>query len=160
MKSVKRIAKHPTISLLNSCTTLKEMKQIHAQLVVKGKCSFAQKQIEYLGHVVSDEWVQPLSDNVQAIQQWPQPRTTRALCGFLGLAGFYQRFIRSYATLAAPLSCLLTKEEFNWTLEVDVAFKNLKHAMTHSPVLALPDFTKSFMVETNASGSGMGAVVS
>ena len=124
------------------------------------KCSFAQKQIEYLGHVVSDEWVQPLSDNVQAIQQWPQPRTTRALCGFLGLAGFYQRFIRSYATLAAPLSCLLTKEEFNWTLEVDVAFKNLKHAMTHSPVLALPDFTKSFMVETNASGSGMGAVVS
>ena len=77
------------------------------------KCSFAQKQIEYLGHVVSVEGVQPLSDKVQAIQQWPQPCTARALCGFLGLAGFYRRFIRSYATLAAPLTSLLTKEEFH-----------------------------------------------
>ena len=77
------------------------------------KCSFAQKQIEYLGHVVSVEGVQPLSDKVQAIQQWPQPCTARALCGFLGLAGFYRRFIRSYATLVAPLTSLLTKEEFH-----------------------------------------------
>ena len=124
------------------------------------KCSFAQKQIEYLGHVVSGEGVQPLLDKVRTIQQWPQPRMTRALRGFLGLAGFYRRFIRSYATLAAPLSSLLTKEEFHWTLEADVAFNQLKHAMTHSPFLALPDFTKPFMVETEALGSGMGAVLS
>ena len=59
--------------------------------------------------------------------------------------------------LAAPLTSLLTKEEFHWTVEDEVAFNKLKHAMTHSPVLALPDFTKSFVVEMDASGSGMDA---
>lgn len=62
--------------------------------------------------------------------------------------------------LAAPLTSLLTKEEFHWTVEDEVAFNKLKHAMTHSPVLALPDFTKSFVVEMDASGSGMDAVLS
>ena len=124
------------------------------------KCSFAQQKIEYLGHVVSGEGVQPLSDKVQAIQQWPPPCTAQALRGFLGLVGFYRRFIRNYTMLATPLTNLLTKEEFHWTVEAEVAFKKLKQAMTHSPVLALPDFMKPFVVETDASGSGMGAVIS
>ena len=97
---------------------------------------------------------------MQAIQQWPTPRTAQALRGFLGLAGFYRRFIKSYATLATPLTKLLTKEEFHWTVEAEAAFNKLKHAMTHSLVLALPDFTKPFVIEKNASGSGMGAVLS
>ena len=62
--------------------------------------------------------------------------------------------------LAAPLTSLLTKEEFHWTVEADVAFNKLKQAMTHSPILALLDFTKPFVVETDVSGSGMGAVLS
>ena len=104
--------------------------------------------------------MQPLLDKIQAIQQWPQARTARALRGFLGLAGFYRRFIRSYATLVAPLSQLLTKEGFTWTLEATVAFQNLKNVVNNSPVLALPDFTKPFVVETGASDSGMGTVLS
>ena len=87
------------------------------------KCSFAQQQIEYLGHVVSDQGMQ-------------------------------------HATLAAPFSWLLTKEGFAWTPEATVAFQNLKNVVTNFPVLALPDFTKPFVVETDASGSGMGVVLS
>ena len=121
------------------------------------KCSFAQKQIEYLGHIVSGKGVQPIPDKVQAIQQWPQLCIARALRGFLGVAGFYRRFIRGYTTMVAPVSRLLTKENFVWSPEADAAFQTLKDAVTKSLV---PDFTKPFMVETDASGAGMGAVLS
>ena len=124
------------------------------------KCSFAQKHIEYLGHIVAGDGVQPIPDKVQAIQRWPQSRTARALRGFLGLVGFYRRFIRGYATMAAPLSKLLTKAEFVWSPEAGDAFQTLKDAITKSPVLALPNFNKPFMVEIDASSSSMGAVLS
>ena len=111
------------------------------------KCSFAQKQIDYLGHVMSSDGVQPVPEKIQAIQTWPQPRTTRALRGFLGLVGFYCRFIKGYATIASPLSQLLTKAELVWSPEAESAFQRLKNAVTTTPVLALPDFTKPFTVE-------------
>jgi len=118
------------------------------------KCSFAQRQIEYLGHIVSGEGVQPVPDKVQAVQQWPPPRTARSLCGFLRLTGFYRRFIKGYAAMAAPLSNLLTKEGFAWSPEAAATFQALKDAVTNAPVLALPDFSKPFVVETDASGRG------
>ena len=124
------------------------------------KCSFAHKQIDYLGHIVSSDGVQPIPEKVQAIQRWPQPRTTRALRGFLGLVGFYGRFIKGYATIAAPHSHLLTKSDFVWTPEAEHAFQTLKDAVMMAPVLALPNFTKPFTVETDSSGSGMGVVLS
>ena len=124
------------------------------------KCSFAQCQIEYLGHIVSGKGVQPVPDKIQAVQQWPPPRTARSLRGFLGLTGFYHRFIKGYAAMVAPLSSLLTKEGFTWSPEASTAFQDLKNAVTNAPVLALPDFSKPFVVETDASGSGMGAVLS
>ena len=124
------------------------------------KCSFAQRQIEYLGHIVSGKGVQPVPDKIQAVQQWPPPRTARSLRGFLGLTGFYHRFIKGYAAMVAPLSSLLTKEGFTWSPEASTAFQDLKNAVTNAPVLALPDFSKPFVVETDASGSGMGAVLS
>jgi len=110
------------------------------------KCSFAQKQIDYLGHIVSSDGVQPIPEKVQAIQRWPQPRTTRALCGFLGLVDVYRRFIRGYATLAAPLSQLLTKATFVWLPEAEHAFQTLKDAVTMAPMLAFPNFSKPFTV--------------
>jgi len=76
------------------------------------KCTFAQKQIEYLGHVVSQHGVEPVPAKVEAIQNWPTPHSTKAPRGFLGLSGFYRRFIKDYASMAAPLTHLLAKDQF------------------------------------------------
>ena len=73
------------------------------QFVLKlSKCFFAQMQVEYLGHMVSQKGVEPVASKVEAILQWPVPQSTRVVCSFLGLAGFYRRFIKGYATIAAP----------------------------------------------------------
>lgn len=80
--------------------------------------------------------------------------------GFLDLIGFYHRFIKGYATLAAPLTTLLTKDHFQWTSEADQAFSKLKEALCQAPVLGSPNFDSLFVVETNASGIGMGAILS
>jgi len=131
------------------------------QFVLKiSKCSFAHTQVEYLGHVVSYQGVQPVASQVQAIQHWPVPHTTRALRSFLGLAEFYRRFIRGYATLATPLTSLMTNEPFLWFLEAQLAFSKLKEALSSASVLSIPNFTLRFTVETDASEIGMGAIFS
>jgi hypothetical protein len=126
----------------------------------QSKCLFAQRQIEYLGHIVSKEGVEPVKAKILAIQQWPVPSTIKALRGFLGLTGFYRRFIKGYASIAAPLSQLLKKDQFGWSPEAQLAFEALKLAVSQAPVLVLPDFSVPFTVETDASGVGMGAVLS
>ena len=124
------------------------------------KCTFAQQQLEYLAHIVTALGVKPVPEKVQAIQTWPNPRSPRALRGFLGLAGFYRRFIKGYAILASPLTKLLSQGQFQWLPEVTEAFQKLKDAITEALVLALPDFKAPFVVETDTSNTGMGAVLS
>lgn len=96
--------------------------------------------IEYLGHVVSRKGVEPVASKIKAIQNWPVPRSTKAVRSFLGLAGFYCCFIKSYATIVAPLVQLTTKDPFIWTPQAQVAFEQLKIALSTAPVLALPNF--------------------
>lgn len=96
---------------------------------------------------------------VEAVLAWPQPRSVRAVRGFLGLAGYYRRFIRNYGAIATPLTKLLRKEAFQWTAEATAAFQALQRALTTAPVLQLPDFACAFVVECDASGSGFGAVL-
>ena len=124
------------------------------------KCFFAKTQVEYLGHLVSGRGVEPMTDKVAAIVNWPRPQSIRAVRSFLGLAGFYRRFIRGYAMIAEPLVRLTTMETLQWTSHAQQAFENLKSALATAPVLALPDFQVPFTVETDASGNGMGAVLS
>jgi len=124
------------------------------------KCTFAQQQLEYLGHIVTAVGVIPVPEKVQAIQTWSNPRSPRALRGFLGLAGFYRRFIMGYTILASPLTNLLSQGQFQWSPEATEAFQKLKDAITGAPVLALPDFKVPFVVEKDASNMGMGAVLS
>ena len=126
----------------------------------QSKCLFAERQVEYLGHMVSEKGVEPVQAKVEAIQQWPIPKTLKALRGFLGLTGFYRRFIQGYASIAAPLTHLLKKDSFGWNDDAQLAFDTLKRVLSQAPVLILPNFTLPFTVETDASGVGMGAVLS
>ena len=127
--------------------------------VKKSKCSFGATSIVYLGHVISESGVSMDSDKVEAITAWPTPKSARGLRGFLGIAGYYRKFIKDFGTIAAPLTKLLKKDSFAWSAEAATTFTALKEALSTAPVLHLPEFTKSFIVDCDASGSGFGAVL-
>ena len=131
----------------------------HRLFVKKSKCAFAATLIAYLGHVISAQGVAMDPAKVQAVVDWPQPRSARAVRGFLGLAGYYRKFVHGFGTIAAPLTTLLKKEGFLWTEAAAQAFTALKSALTTAPVLALPDFALPFIVECDASTYGFGAVL-
>jgi hypothetical protein len=133
--------------------------QRHQLFLKRSKCAFGASSVAYLGHVVSAAGVAMDPTKLQAVRDWPQPQSARAVRGFLGLAGYYRKFVHNYGTIAAPLTALLRKEGFSWTEEAAAAFAALKDAVTAAPVLAMPDFAKSFVVECDASSHGFGAVL-
>lgn len=121
---------------------------------------FGQTSIEYLGHIVSKEGLAVDLSKVAAIQAWPTPTNVKELRGLLGLAGYYRWFIKSFSTLGAPLTDLLRKgERFEWITKAQEALELLKTKLCSTPMLALPDFSKEFVVETDDSGVGIGAVL-
>lgn len=129
-------------------------------LVKLNKCKFAQESISYLGHVISSKGVGTDPSKIESIQQWPQPTDTKQLHSFLGLARYYCKFVQYFAVLARPLNDLLKKGSlFVWTAAHILAFGALKSALTTTPILALPDFNKPFQLQTDASDSGVGAVL-
>lgn len=124
------------------------------------KCAFAQPNIQYLGHVISAAGVATDNTKIEAVQGWPIPTDAKQLRSFLGLAGYYRKYVRNYASISRPLTQLLHKNTpFIWTSESQLAFDTLKHSLVTAPVLALPDFTCTFIVETDACDHGIGAVL-
>ena len=116
--------------------------------------------MSYLGHVISQAGVSTDPSKVQVVLQWPIPSNVKELRGFLGLASYYRKFVKNFGIIAKPLTELLRKGAlFIWTKDHQVAFHTLQQALSSAPVLALPDFSLPFAIETDASGTGIGAVL-
>jgi hypothetical protein len=108
------------------------------------KCVFATDRVEYLGHIITKQGVATDPSKVEAIQNWNIPKTATQLRSFLGLTGYYRRFIHNYGVICRPLHALLKKDAFNWGPEHTVAFSALKSKMSNAPILALPNFSMPF----------------
>ena len=127
------------------------------------KYQFRMKLCVHLGHVVGNGMVQPEESKVNAVKSFPQPGTKHQVRGFLGLTGYYRRFIPYYAAIATPLMDLTKKTSPNivlWDEKCAEAFERLKNYLCSNSVLRSPDFTKPFVLQTDASDRGAGAVLS
>jgi hypothetical protein len=132
----------------------------HKLQLKHSKCAFARQKLDYLGHVIGVEGVATDNSMIVAVQAWPRPSNLKELRGFLGLTGYYRKFIKNYGLLSRPLTQLLCKGElFQWTPVTEEAFLTLKTTLVNAPVLALPDFFLPFVVETDACQYGVGAVL-
>lgn len=131
------------------------------------KSEFLKKSVEFLGYVITENGIKPNSKKIEAIEKWPEPRTIKELRGFLGLIGYYRRFVKDFAKIAKPLTNLFRGEKdpasnkkISFGDTEKEAFDKLKHILTSSDILTYPDFRKPFLITTDASNFAIGAVLS
>lgn len=147
----------------------------HGLKLKPAKCQFVQKEVNYLGHLVSANGIRTDPEKIGKVKDWPTPTNRKEVLQFLGFAGYYRRYVKGYSSLAAPLYRLtsgdprikkrgahksqLTDLHFLWTLECEQAFLALKNKLIHAPVLGYPDYSLPFVLQTDASREGLGAVL-
>lgn len=133
----------------------------HGLLLQPTKCQFLKTSVEYLGHRVRAGGIQPSPAKIAALKQWPIPKGVDDIRKFLGLTGFYRRFVNEYASIARPLTDLLCDNTpFVWSNECETAFVTLRDKLCTEPILRLPDFSLPFVLTTDASDMAVGGVLS
>jgi hypothetical protein len=124
------------------------------------KCEFWLTKVPFLGHVISAGGVSVDPGKVKDVLNWIPPTTTSEIRSFLGLVGYYHRFIKDFSKIAKPMMKLLEKNKaFEWTAECQASFEELRKCLTSAPVLVLPDLTKKFDIYCDASHRGLGCVL-
>lgn len=123
------------------------------------KCAFGLSEVAYLVHIISKKGVATDPRKVDKITGWSIPTDVTELRKFLGMTGYYRRFIKGYGLICRPMHDMLKKQGLQWGPEQTAAFNELKNKMVSSPVLAMPDFNKEFVIEADACGTGIGAVL-
>ena len=142
---------------LEEVLSLVQKEKLYCKL---SKCSFLQKELEYLGHIVSSDGIKVNPKKIEAVKAFPRPSNVSELRSFLGLANYFRKFIKDYARIAAPLTAQTGKNaHLNWCSKCECAFRTLKQRLSEAPVLALPDPSKTFVIESDASVEGIGAVL-
>jgi hypothetical protein len=131
----------------------------HQIFLKQSKSAFGAWKEEYLGHILSKDgvWLDP--KKIEAMQDFPCPKNLKSLWGLIGLTSYYHKFVQNYGKIATPLTALLKKNAFTWTPVADKSFHALKEAMCTNPILKLANFTKTFVLECDASGKGIGVVL-
>jgi len=125
------------------------------------KCEFLRKEVTYLGHIISENGILPDPSKLSAVKNFPTPKKIKDVQSFIGLAGYYRKFIKDFSKIAKPLTILMKKDtKFDWIMEQQKAFDVLKEKLITAPVLHYPDFTRQFTIATDASDYAIGAVLS
>ena len=125
------------------------------------KCEFLPKEGTFFGHKFTERGVEPDARKVESVKNFPTPKTVKQLKSFVGLVGYYRKFIPQFSKIAAPLHKLLKKDaKYVWEESHEVAFHTLKQKLTSPPILQYPDFSREFILTTDASNDGAGAVLS
>lgn len=125
------------------------------------KCEFLKSKVTYLGHVIGKDGVRPNPKKLEAVRHFPRPKTPKNIKQFLGLAGYYRRFIPDFSRIAKSLTTLLKNDtRFEWTTTQEESFEILKQKLCEEPVLQYPDFTRPFILTTDASGTAIGGILS
>jgi len=134
----------------------------YARLKLKpSKCSLFQRKVAFLGHTISESGVAMQEEKIEAVKKWPVPKNLHDVRSFIGLCSYYRRFIAGFADIAAPLHALAGKDvKFQWKIEHQLAFEQLKLKLTSAPVLAMPSNDGHYILDTDASDIGLGAVLS
>ncbi|CAF4800983.1 unnamed protein product [Pieris macdunnoughi] len=146
---------------LNKCKQVFERFRSHNLKIQLNKSEFLQKQVKFLGHTLTNKGLMPNEDKIAAVKKFPIPKTQKEIKSFLGLVGYYRKFIQDFAKLTKPLTkCLKKGSKINLTPEYTQAFEKCKEVLINAPILQYPDFDKPFILTTDASDVAIGAVLS